>query len=345
MGAKALALLATTVLCGSFAEPATAGRLVTIDSFGLWTLERLGYGPVVFPVAGPLEFPEIPGYERRGVSRRYLLPGTARQGPRTWYLIHLHFKIVFSARSAPGRAYVTAETGAVPDLRASAQIIFKISRRDGKLWISSDSLGLVAGHRVREAPSRAWTLTFDNYIGYAGIKPGRNELKFGLEQTKGVRVERLVFFRDSGIRYSPYSPAQIRLSAKASARRLRVGKPFRIDTKIRNTGGRGVRDAVVLLRYDRDRLEPRGPDSKRIRVLRGTSDARASFSLVPRRPGEVEVDVEARAALSNPLVPLRLRVTGADRAARRSWPMVTAVAGGALFLLALASVSVLRRRG
>lgn len=103
-------------------------RPVTINSFGLWTLKRLGYGPIEFPVSGPLRFPEIPGYERRGVSRRYLLPNAARQWPRTWYLIHVHFRIVFSPESNSGRAYVGASTGAPSALRASAQIIFKVSR-------------------------------------------------------------------------------------------------------------------------------------------------------------------------------------------------------------------------
>jgi hypothetical protein len=210
-------LVVVGVLFTGSASARAGQRPVAINSFGLWTLKRLGYGPIEFPVAGPLRFPEIPGYERRGVSRRYLLPNAARQGPQAWYLIHLHFRIVFSSESRAGRAYVGASTGAPSDLRASAQIIFKIARRGGRLWISSDSLGLVAGHRVREASLRTWTLKFDNYIPYAGVKPGLNELEFGLEQTKGVRIKRLQFFPDSGIRYSPYSPGAGNSSCRRSA--------------------------------------------------------------------------------------------------------------------------------
>ncbi len=136
--------------------------------------------------------------------------------------------------------------GRVIDPRTSAQIIFKVSRRGGKLWISSDSLGLVAGHRIREASSRSWTLTFDSYIPYAGVKPGLNELEFGLEQTKGVRIKSLRFFVDSGIRYSPYSPARITLRARALPRRVRLGHPVRVVATMRNTGDRGIGNALLL---------------------------------------------------------------------------------------------------
>jgi hypothetical protein len=320
---------------------------VTIDSFGLWTLKRLGYGPIAFPVSGPLRLPEIPGYERRGVSRWYLLPNKARQGPRTWYLIHLHFRIVFSPKTRSGRAYVTASTGAPSDLRASAQIIFKVERRGGKLWISSDSLGLVAGHRVREAPSRRWTLAFDNYVPYAGVKPGRNELEFGLEQTNGVRIRSLRFFSDSGIRYSPYSPAQVTLSARSSPRRVRLGHPLTVVATIRNTGGRGIGNALVLVDYSRSDFKPRGADSKRLR-LPGKSNVRASFSFEPVRTGDFEVDLEARAALSNPVIPLRIRVTGRRHGDALGlgvrWLALGAAAAATLALLIFATVKRRNRK-
>jgi hypothetical protein len=191
--------------------------------------------------------------------------------------------------------------GRVIDPRTFAQIIFKVSRRGGKLWISSDSLGLVAGHRIREASSRSWTLTFDSYIPYAGVKPGLNELEFGLEQTKGVRIKSLRFFVDSGIRYSPYSPARITLRARALPRRVRLGHPVRVVATMRNTGDRGIGNALLLVDYRRDEFRVRGPDSRRLR-LPGKSRVRASFSLEPLRSGEFELDVEARAAL-----PSRLR--------------------------------------
>jgi hypothetical protein len=56
--------------------------------------------------------------ERR--SAPFILPARARQGPRVWYLIKLHFRISFSPRTGEGFAYVSGLTNG----RSAAQIKF-----------------------------------------------------------------------------------------------------------------------------------------------------------------------------------------------------------------------------
>jgi hypothetical protein len=67
----------------------------TIDSFGFWSLTRLG--------SGPIEFADV--HEKAKSSIPYILePDKARQGRGNWYLIGLHAKVVFGAGT--GRAYL-----------------------------------------------------------------------------------------------------------------------------------------------------------------------------------------------------------------------------------------------
>src|SRR5205823_5879123 len=134
-------------------------------------------------------------------SIRFELPANAHQGPRDWYLIHLSFRIEFHADTGSGSAYVSAATGAASDPRTSAQIRFDVRKSRSRTSVSSDSLGLVNGHVVKTSTSLVHLVKFDNYIPYAGIKPGVNVLTFQIEQYQNVRVKAVTFFDDSGITY------------------------------------------------------------------------------------------------------------------------------------------------
>ena len=109
-------LMLTLVLTACAAGPRT------IDSPGLWSLEKMGYSDLVFPNKKPLEETAI----------KYILPANAAQGPESWYAIYLHFSIEFSDDSDNGTAYVSAAT----DGRTAAQIKFMTTKKpDGSLTI------------------------------------------------------------------------------------------------------------------------------------------------------------------------------------------------------------------
>jgi hypothetical protein len=305
---------ATTLIASSFLALASAAiapeavakpRPIMIDSFGLWTLKKLGFNSISFPVS--------PHVQRKTISIGFRLPKTARQGPRTWYLIHLHFRIEFSTRSGSGRAYVDASTGAANDTRASAQIRFDVVRDGTKLTIASDSLGLVAGHVVKRSSSRQRTIVFDNYIPYAGIKPGLNVLGLELEQYGSVRVERLEFFPDTGIRYSPLSPARISLGVRVESQRVDVGKPFKLEAQVRNTGGNVARGGVIAIDFSRDELRAERGVMRLLPPIGGGRTIRRDFYLRALGPGAHEVDVEARVGLSRPVVPVKVVARAANR--------------------------------
>jgi hypothetical protein len=77
-----------------------ASEPVLIDSFGIWTLEDLGYSDLIFPCEEDIE----------SISVEYRLPQNASQGPSTWYIIHLDFGIEFSGLSEDGFCDVSAST-------------------------------------------------------------------------------------------------------------------------------------------------------------------------------------------------------------------------------------------
>ncbi len=114
---------------------------VLADSVGRWTLDRLGNGDAVFRSAGP---------STQHVYFR--LPRGARQGGKTWYLIHLHFRVQFSNWSKPGYADVTVLNNAF----ASAHIRFCVNpgSTDRKLECSNAfsywRMSAIPPFRVRE---------------------------------------------------------------------------------------------------------------------------------------------------------------------------------------------------
>jgi hypothetical protein len=161
----------------------------TIDSPGLWSLEKLGYSDLVFPDKKPLEETAI----------KYILPESAAQGPENWYALYLHFSIEFSGNSDNGTAYVSASTNG----RAAAQVKFVTEKQpDGSLtvdWITG-SENLIKGDVKHSTSSlRIEDIHFANYLQTSGVKPGLNVLTFKLEQYDGAKVKSLQIFSDSGI--------------------------------------------------------------------------------------------------------------------------------------------------
>ncbi len=178
------------------------GNLRLVNSLGVWTLNKLGYSDLVFPCQEPYEAMQI----------EYMLPKNAAQGPKSWYILHLHFSIKFSEESEVTggfpyeRTYVEASTGAPDDSYPCAMIKFMNQERDDGQIVIDWNIGsenLLGGESSWSSTSlNIEDVRFENYLRTSGVWPGRNVLTFTLTQYDGAKVESLTIFADSGIKYT-----------------------------------------------------------------------------------------------------------------------------------------------
>jgi hypothetical protein len=220
---------ALAALCAAIAT----GGPVAIDSYGFWSFARLGFGAPVLH--------EDPQTGESHATLHYRLPADARQGPGHWYLIRLHFRVDVSPHALPGEFNVAAETQGL----TCASIIFEVTRRNGRLVVSSDALGLVNGVERVHSTSLERTIDFWNYVGYRGVAPGENTLTLDLTANAIPMVRRVVFLPGSGIALSRLGPPRVSLDAHFRERTVRVGDLFHLDVTLRHTSGIAVPDATV----------------------------------------------------------------------------------------------------
>lgn len=259
-------------------------------------------------------------------------------------MIHLHFAIVIARHSGSGRVYVSAATGPTHFTWTSAQIRFDVVRRGDSLSITSDSLGLVAGHLVRISPERKREIVFDNYIPYRGIKPGLNALTFELQHYGRARVTSLRFFADSGIRYANHSPARAALGVNVDRQRIMVGEALAIDVEVRNSGGSKTTPGLVGLDFSRTDMVAQGRVVSRVRPIPSGETSHKTFHLRALRAGLHEVDVEAQVGLSHPIVPFKVLVVGPTSRSNAAWRWWLGVASAILGVGVLGGIRLIRRR-
>ncbi len=239
------------------AAPAAPPAGAVIVGYGSWPLPRLGSsGFDLVPSANRLE-------TQRTVP--YVLPSHVHEGPGHWYLLYLHFQIVFSvqngllhaASGTTGTADVAVDTNR---LGTSASIIFQMRRnRNGGFIVSSDSLGLVNGHVVRTGPELTRDITFENFFPYAGVRPGRNELIFRLRSDVAGMVRRVHVYPDTAIIVSREGPLRVRLELATAGPRLKAGKAFDLSYTLHRVSGLTPGRVVTGVRYDHRILELLSP--------------------------------------------------------------------------------------
>ncbi len=187
-----------------------------IDSFGIWTLEDLGYADLTVPCQEG---------SREAITISYLLPEGASQGPDRWYVLHLNLHIEFSVERGAG----SAEVGAYSNAARAAHVEFR-SKRD--FWTGAPTLkwytrSLADGEDAQLSGSTS-TLGADFrlsrylkgiYGGYEnGVQPGENTMTFEWEQRGGCKVSSLRILSDSAIECTSvprpgYVPLSTRLAA------------------------------------------------------------------------------------------------------------------------------------
>lgn len=220
---------------------------VLVDSFGMWTLEELGYDDLMLPVSEEMTQTSGGKISQRSIS--YALPEGASQGPDNWYMIHLHFKVDFAAESENGIALVSSLLNG----SGAAQIEFEVDGTDDPLRISWSTVDLLNGGIEQVTSSPSIEVFFSNYIGFDGVTPGENTLTFQLETyggvNGGVNVESLRIFKDSAIEYTPLSPPDLDLELKLPDKRVRPDDVFDIGYELNNVGDRPAKDVVVGVIY------------------------------------------------------------------------------------------------
>jgi hypothetical protein len=243
-----------------------------IDSFGFWSLTRLGSGPVVFEDV----------QEKAKASIPYLLePDKARQGPGNWYLIRLHAKVVFGAGT--GRAYLFAGHNGY----ASALIEYE-TRNSGD---RGKATSYIDGSSKVTLPSNDDELRYRNYLQYRAVQPGLNHVTFSVEE-RGLELKRVEILPDSGIEYTRQGPARLALAVRLPREPLRKGQRATLTVEVRNLGGRKVSNATVSLEYARDDLRNIGSATKKLGVLAANARRRTSFEVIPLHRCSILIGVQ-----------------------------------------------------
>ena len=248
----------------------------TIDSFGFWSLTRLGSGPVVFEDVQESAKTSIP----------YILePDKARQGPGNWYQIQLHAKVVFGAGT--GRAYLFAGHNGY----ASALIKYEATTSGDQRRIVRTGASYVDGSSKVTLRSDDDELSYRNYLQYDAVQPGLNHVTFSVEE-RGLELKRVEILPDSGIEYTRQGPARLTLAVRLPREPLREGQRAILTVEVRNLGGRKVSNATVSLEYARDDLRNIGSATKNLGVLLANARRRASFEVIPLHRGSILIGVQ-----------------------------------------------------
>jgi hypothetical protein len=309
---------------------ATATRAsVTIDRPGNWTLTRLGFGKLDTHLGGD---------DR--VSLPYRLPAGARQGPDHWYLIHLHFIIIFAPASGPGRAYVIGLTND----HAAAQIQFRQRRphRHGTPRIAWNSLDLIRGEVKRVTSSRMIEVDFKNYVQLDGVRPGANSLEIVLERFGRLRVASLRVLPDSGIILTGRGPPDLAIRATSPSQEVLTGDTFEVRFVVRNDGGRAARDVGVAVQTPPNGISVVGASTRGLGRVGSSDGTSGGFHLRAERAGDYRLELQAVGGAQFTGTTIGVAVGGAQQSSE--WGMLRIGAGSILMLGGAIALFAARRR-
>jgi len=269
-----------------------------INKFGLWTLDRLGPGELIIE----------PGPRSGAISStatrpiRYRLPDAARQGRPGWYLVRLHVRLELRPGSGRGFAFVQA----IANGQTCAQLEFDTARPAH--GIAYSDVGLVTGARKRHFDGPRAEVVFMNYLTFAGVRGGLNELTFRLDQRGDVDVSQVSLASDSGIVYSRLAPARLVLSTSDSPIRAVPGQPIVVPVRMKNVGGRRA-SATVFVSGPASGLKPAHAVVQFPKVAGGRTITKAA-RFTAGRPGTYVVSLVSRTTSNRPIAQLTVVIRG-----------------------------------
>ena len=253
---------------------------------------------VVFRLTRPLDLDD-----RRTFV--YSLPEGARQGPDDWYTIHLHYRLRFARDSAPGHAWVMADT----NRRTCAQVEYTLERTAQGLRYRRTTVDLEHGQREKRSASPEDEVRFTNYLQEKGVRSGDNELALRLETTRGVRVRRLVILVDTAVTRTAVTPYPLQLRPRLEED-VEAGERFRVVVELRNAGERPLHDVVVRVRHDPSRLERLSPQA--LRYTRLSASTAAAFVFRARASGRQRIPVLGDSDRNHPIAVADINVGGSE---------------------------------
>ena len=291
MLARLVVVLLAILIAGGLVGGVNAeSKPFTIRHFGLSTLRDFGYGDEV----------------RQGTKADYSrplivfgLPAGVSQGPHNWYVVRLHVRLTVTSDSGPGKILVSATT----DDAACALMEFNVKRANGHPTIKWSSAGIVDGVTEGSSQSGVVELRYANYLANAGVRRGENTLDFQVgPQTGSARVSEFrVFAEDSGIEYTPLSPASVNLDARLASRTpIRVGQRLKVAFTLRNLGERTARKIKISPTYDSRTLSLVRGTSMSVAELRSGRSVTGSVLFAARHPGTTRVFLGGSTSSNHP---------------------------------------------
>ncbi len=227
LGRGSLAVLAAAVVVAS---PATAATRPTIDTFGFWSLSRLG-------VTSPIELNPARAAPAATLPLSFM-PG-ASQGPAAWYLGHL-VAAVQVAGGTIGSVYLDAAVGKWD----WAQVRVTRVRRDGIVRTEWQSAGALQGGSSGSESGDTAHIAFTNFVPVAAVRAGPTVLSFRLERYGNLGVRRVTIGRASGLEYSRLGPARL-VAAITGPHTTSQGSTVRLVVALNNIGDRPLSHVTV----------------------------------------------------------------------------------------------------
>jgi hypothetical protein len=248
---------------------------LAIDSFGLRTMQQLDYPELVV----------APANNVTQLAASFTLPDNATQGPKSWYLLRLHFRLDLAEDTESGVAYVSASTNE----QTAAQIAFEVYKVGDVPLVHWNMLDLIEGSRDYFTVSPSIEVLFHNYLRTAGVLPGTNTLSVKTETYGGVRLERLTVFDDTGIEYTPLAPPRLSMQVTLPEQQLIVGDILRLEFHLENRGDHPAKGVTVGVIYPKEAFGIRDQESWRFPVVE--KEAQGEFVLEALQSGRHQIIV------------------------------------------------------
>jgi hypothetical protein len=321
LGALAGAALALSP-APSLAAPVPADCVAPAQPAARQTLDRVGRGPVRFPLRRRAESIAVPIRLSDGA-------GQGRDG--RWFVARLHFRVVVSPRSGDGFADVSALVNG----RSAMLVELETRRRAGRppalRWSTA---GLIDGRADRAGVAgRAHDINHINYVQEGSVHGGANRLTFRVERYGALRLASLEVAGDSGVLPTALAPPHLSLhvASHAPSDSLAVGRRVTIGYRLRNDGGCPARDVEVGVVRSPGAVEVAGPPVRRLETL--TGDVRGAVTLRPLARGRQRVLIGVNSSANSPGTVVELPIREQSRP-RMSGRGAIAAAVAALALLA-----------
>jgi hypothetical protein len=280
-------LTATACEWGGTAGPATADQSAKeIRELGSTPFSQLGYAST-----------DVVGSPEKSTFS-FDFPKDAAQGPRIWYVLHLHFEVVL-APDSDGIVLVSASTNE----RTAAQV--EIEARPGQPMAHS-AISLIDGRTRTVADSRSADVRFSNYLQQEGVRPGPVRFSVSAETLGGARVERLTVFDDSALEATTNAPYTLSLTPASAVTPTPVaGKRFSVKYSLGVQNGRNV-SGVAVNASTSDGLQIVGSRDEDIGQLAQSYDGK--FTFLAAEAGEYEIHLRAKSDSNHPAATVRVRV-------------------------------------